>query len=141
MCRLMTGSTLRAAPASRDPSWASRAAAAAGVVAALLVLACSVDPTEQAQGVLLVNDLQQTVTVRQCGEDCSKPWRPPAEFHTLRPSETYPVNGCSDCVANQYWAAVDTNGHVLGCVNLRFDKKTPDNIRVGLTNLVRCGKP
>jgi hypothetical protein len=99
------------------------------------------DPTEQAQGVLLVNDLQQTVTVRRCGEDCSKPSRPPAEFHTLRPGETYPVNGCADCVVNQYWAVVDTNGHVLGCVNLRFDKKTPDNIRVGLTHLVRCGEP
>jgi hypothetical protein len=137
----MAGSTLRTAPASREPSWASRIAAAAGVVAALLVLACSVDPTEQAQGVLLVNDLQQTVTVRQCGEDCSNPSRPPAEFHALGPGETYPVNGCADCVVNQYWAVVDTNGHVLGCVNLRFDKKTPDNIWVRLTHLVRCGEP
>lgn len=137
----MTESTLRAAPGSRGPSLASHAAAATGVVAALLVLACSVDPTEQAQEVLLVNDLQQTVDVRQCGEDCSNPGRPPAESHRLRAGETYPVNGCANCGVNQYWAVVDSNRHVLGCVNLRFDKASPNNIRVGLTHLVRCGKP
>ena len=100
----------------------------------LALAACSIDPGEDLEHVQIVNDRAVAVTVKYCGSTCAHT----SDTAHLQPGESVSVNGCVQCVVEQYWSVTDDSGHVLGCVDLNMQSRRSD-ARVYLSKLVRCG--
>lgn len=108
----------------------------AGAAAALTLVGAgcdSIDPTEQAFAISFWNDLDQPVALRLCSDNNCGSFD---YTHTLKANERYPVN-VSDREVLTRWLVADEQGHVLGCLPLRFNGKYADVV-VRTSQKVRC---
>ena len=95
------------------------------VIATAIILigtACGTvsDPWDHTFYVSLVDDLNEPVTVEQCGNSCG-------DIHTvfhMKPGGSVRAVAVDDNIANP-WLIVDASGRKLGCVDLVFHVKTP----------------
>ncbi len=93
----------------------------------------SIDPTEQGFGISFWNDLSQPVALKLCSDDSCHGFD---YTDTVKPSESYPEN-VSDREVLTRWLVADQQGHVLGCLPLRFNGKY-DDVVVRISQKVRC---
>jgi hypothetical protein len=108
----------------------------AGAFAALAmaVTGCeSIDPTEQAFSISLLNDLGRPVALKLCADDGCHSFN---YTDTVKPNESYPEN-ISDRELLTRWLVADQQGRVLGCLPLRFNGKF-DGVVVRLSQKVPC---
>jgi hypothetical protein len=105
------------------------------VMATLVIAACGIGSNDDLFGVLLINNLGQTVVERACSDaSCSSS----DDSVTLPPGRTTQDPQDPDGVLRATQVTT-LSGQVLGCLPYRFSKTPPKELTVYVSQAVPCG--